>query len=365
MIAVFICVCLLVCPALIFSEEEKALPCVTPNGENAFCVLLDSCKVIKDAIATGDETARKFARDSECKTGRVPFVCCGSTALPIQEMSKLPHKSQCGFQITDERVFGGQLTEIGEFPWIGLLGYTRIETGEIEFKCGGTLINSRYMLTAAHCIRIKRRAGLSLDIVRLGEWKISTSEDCVDGLVNEECADPILDLKIEIQIPHLGYSKKTGNNDIGLLRLDKNVKYTDYVRPICLPTLDDLAPNIGTHMVLAGWGSTENGSQSDIKLKLQVPVVDHGRCAEKIEGVGKVTENQLCAGGEKGKDACQGDSGGPLMGTYGTKAEKAQWYQEGIISYGIGCGRKEFPGIYTRVAKYMDWILDNISDSDF
>lgn len=83
-------------------------------------------------------------------------------------------------------------------------------------------------------------------------------------------------------------------------------------------------------------------------------------CSEKIrKSQTRITENQLCAGGERGKDACKGDSGGPLMAVFRDGPLKGQWYQEGIVSKGIGCGAG-YPGIYTRVARFFDWILNNL-----
>lgn len=102
------------------------------------------------------------------------------------------------------------------------------------------------------------------------------------------------------------------------------------------------------------------GNQSEVKRKLVVPVLSNDDCSQKInKSQIRLTENQLCAGGEKGKDVCKGDSGGPLMGIFRKGPLKGQWYQEGIVSEGIACG-VGYPAIYTRVARYSDWILNNL-----
>lgn len=86
------------------------------------------------------------------------------------------------------------------------------------------------------------------------------------------------------------------------------------------------------------------------------------KCRSIFTNYTHVNPNQACAGGEEGKDACHGDAGGPLMTTYIKKSikEDDQWYQEGIIYRGIGCGRAGVPSLYTRVSRYTIWILNNI-----
>lgn len=91
--------------------------------------------------------------------------------------------------------------------------------------------------------------------VRLGEYDITKEIDCLGNT----CADPVLHMGIAEKIPHEGYNEKSKNrgNDIGLIRLDGEVTYTDYIRPICLPTLANSPrafPN--ERLVSAGWGRT-------------------------------------------------------------------------------------------------------------
>lgn len=103
---------------------------------------------------------------------------------------------------------------------------------------------------------------------------------------------------------------------------------------------------------------------SDIKLKLEVPIVSKDYCNKKLPTIGGIDSSRMCAGGEGGKDACSGDSGGPLLrsGSENLNA-KPKWYQEGIVSKGTGCGIPGYPAVYTRVAHYMDWIIENLKES--
>lgn len=95
------------------------------------------------------------------------------------------------------------------------------DVAELDFKCGGTVINQRYILTAAHCITNLKKQKLAG--VRLGEWEISTDKDCV----GEYCAPPVQDIAIEEVIPHPGYGSGSEFwNDIGLLRLASPINIT-------------------------------------------------------------------------------------------------------------------------------------------
>lgn len=72
-------------------------------------------------------------------------------------------------------------------------------------------------------------------------------------------------------------------------------------------------------------------------------------------------QGQLCAGGEKGRDSCRGDSGGPLMTISADKSGEINWYAAGVVSFGPSpCGMENWPGVYTRVSKYVNWIVSKL-----
>lgn len=365
---------------------ERGSSCTTPNQESATCTALNECSPIKDAILTHNQTAIEFAKQSQCGYDTVPLVCCGTTGYPKEPMlpidiftkspptrvppkrvvdltvvssTTLPDRTLCGLERETPRLIGGKTTAIDEFPWMVLIRYidTSPSAFDAGFKCGGTLINNRYALTAAHCILTEPEM-FRANSVRLGEWRISTTQDCVTNVAIEDCADPVVDLLIEELMPHPYYSSRSGNNDIAILRLEKDVIYTDFIRPICLPPPNLPTPAVGTIMTVCGWGAIENGSQSDVKLKIDIPLVANSQCAQWISTYTQISPNQICAGGVQGKDACQGDSGGPLMRTY--VDDESQWYQEGVVARGRGCGKKNYPGVYTRISRYVSWILNVI-----
>lgn len=175
------------------------------------------------------------------------------------------------------------------------------------FLCGGTLINNFYVITASHCVHPSLLLKNKLIGVRLGEWDLSQQEDCDDSLINEVvCAPTPIDIAIEETIMHEKYSPTSNNqhNDIALLRMRQKVNYGEFIRPICLPTAPSLrsANAVGDQLTTAGWGKTESGDKSNVKLKVLVPIFDRQKCAAKYKAQGRnIAATQICAGGNPGE----------------------------------------------------------------
>lgn len=156
-------------------------------------------------------------------------------------------------------------------------------------------------------------------------------------------------------IPHPNYNPMTLDNDIGLLRLEAPVKFSNFILPACLPSRG-LAEGVlhlnGTTTVVTGWGKLNETSRrySSALNFIQIPLVNHSLCSQQM--MNSVSENVLCAGilGDI-KDACEGDSGGPMMVEY-----RKTWFLIGLVSWGEGCGHKDKLGIYTKVSNYLEWI---------
>lgn len=94
----------------------------------------------------------------------------------------------------------------------------------------------------------------------------------------------------------------------------------------------------------------------------KVPVKENQACVERYKSANVLlNDGQLCAGGEKGKDSCRGDSGGPLMTVSVDQTNSVNWYAVGVVSFGPSpCGLENWPGVYTRVSKYVPWIIDKL-----
>ncbi|KRT80412.1 Trypsin [Oryctes borbonicus] len=326
--------------------------CTTPNGELALCVSLQSCNIFYDYILAPNRNAEidSYLVASKCGVDSkgYPLVCCGSDT---KFQPTLPDRTKCGYQ-EDFKVLGGEDTDLSEFPWLTLLQQTTT-FGVKKWACGGSLISTRYVLTAAHCSGTNK-----LTLARLGEWNLDTTEDCIGSGPYKACSEPPQDIAVEQVIPHPEYVRNRQGvfNDISLVRLARAAVFNQFVQPICLPLPQERSP-IGTRVFVAGWGAVSvRQSYSSVKQKLKVPIVELQICANVF---GKVNDKMVCAGGEKGKDSCKGDSGGPLIATI--SGGNQQFYIEGIVSYGLtACGTEGSPAIYTRVTDFLDWIRQTV-----
>lgn len=104
---------------------------------------------------------------------------------------------------------------------------------------------------------------------------------------------------------------------------------------------------------------------SNVKLQVWLPVISNEDCSKVYRELGQeIGDGQLCAGGAEGKDSCAGDSGGPIMSTgISSRDGRARYFLAGVVSYGPRqCGKKDWPGVYTRVSRYTDWILNQLAD---
>jgi len=166
---------------------------------------------------------------------------------------------------------------------------------------------------------------------------------------------------------HPGYNPPQIYNDISLLLLDSDIQFSTSVRPICLPGVATRHLELaGVNATVAGWGTVRYGGKTSTVMRhVTIPVVPNAPCDasyrqlqdfSEIFPVGITQNVMMCAGvTDGGKDACQGDSGGPLMWETGS----GRWEVLGVVSFGYRCAVKGFPGVYTRVTNFLDWINGN------
>ncbi|XP_049856640.1 spaetzle-processing enzyme-like isoform X2 [Schistocerca gregaria] len=198
-------------------------------------------------------------------------------------------------------------------------------------------------------------------LIRLGEHNTRTDPDCEDGV----CAEPVQDFRPSEVLMHAEYDQSPFKNDISLIRLDRAVRFHDFVMPICMIHGKLLTKNyVGEPTEVAGWGvfDIEDPRPSPILQTITLRVVSNAECAPRFEMYAEVGPTQMCVGGVVGQDSCGGDSGGPLMKVEALDGPP-RYYLLGVVSFGSKrCGASTMPGVYTRMADYVHWVLDNMHE---
>ncbi|XP_060597388.1 uncharacterized protein LOC132751247 [Ruditapes philippinarum] len=286
-----------------------------------------------------------------CRYTEVVTVKCSNSSLPyhidITECGiiKLGNTKRKKRQL---KVSGGFETIKGMHPW-----QVTIQRKEEEWShlCGGTIINDKWILSAAHCFDDFEKRKLDLKDLRVivGVHDLTKHDEYEDIFY------------IEYIVKHWNYSefkRSYAINDIVLLKLKSYIIFNDFKQPACLPESSDLSE---TKCEVSGWGKEkENGSITDTLRAAQVAIIQEHDCRLTLGKDYPIDFGKVICAGDDGADTCQGDSGGPLICEINGKSTII-----GITSWGKGCGRKEAPGVYTKVSKYLKWINNQISNHHF
>jgi len=248
-----------------------------------------------------------------------------------------------GVPVRSSRIINGVETEANEYPWM-----VRLSTG-----CGGSLIDSWTVLTAAHCIAAEVD---HIIYVLVGEHNL---EDPNDGQQR---------IEVERVINYPQYRVRKGkdnepeyDNDFSILILQKPVTWRKQDKPICicLPQKNETAYE-GVKATVSGWGATNftdvGVDPSPVLMKTEVTTMSNENCTTDTRyNSSEITANMICAA-KPGTDSCVGDGGGPLI----TVESSGHYSLIGVVSWGSGCALPDAPGVYARVTAVLPWIKENM-----
>jgi len=229
------------------------------------------------------------------------------------------------------RIIGGSPATDGQIPYICSLRYI----GSSHF-CGSTIISDRSLVTAAHCVEGDQANQLQVRCNTLTHGSGGVLVTLANMFIHEE------------------YDSFDIDNDIALLNLATALDLSQPNTAIVALPDQGSDPADGLEVDVSGWGTTSEGAGSlpANLLTVKVPIVDRAKCNDQYQLFGGITQAMICAGVDAGGlDACQGDSGGPLV---------ANGVLLGATSWGYGCARPNYAGVYTRVGLFVNWIRDRM-----
>uniref|UniRef100_A0A1W7R7X0 Putative trypsin-like serine protease n=1 Tax=Aedes albopictus TaxID=7160 RepID=A0A1W7R7X0_AEDAL len=272
-----------------------------------------------------------------------------STSLVLAGLDVQGNELKCGMrqQISQSEtvptIINGTETTEGQWPWHVAIFHS------FQYVCGGSIISKTYVLTAAHCTlhrKNRQKQNVKNIFVDAGTHDLFTFYNRQRHSVKSVS---IFD----------NYTWPSHQYDIAILELDTELKFDQYVQPVCVSLEQNLVNKVGT---VVGWGLTEFDTASTILREARLPVVDTMTCLNSDhEAFGPTLKRQMfCAGYTNGTGVCNGDSGGGLFFEI-----NGVWYLGGIVSFTRArdenktmCYTKGY-GVFTKIHDFLSWIREH------
>ncbi|XP_073451973.1 hyaluronan-binding protein 2 [Aquarana catesbeiana] len=315
-------------PWCYYLDEKKKLrwdACEVP-----ICPIEKKIPVLRPNITVIAKPPKTTTIPSTTAKVNASFSTCGMRELPL---------------LSRGRIIGGKRTQPGNHPWLASL-QLKVPCGEYHpgHLCGGTLIADCWILTSAHCVK-------PLPLPSL--WKVFLGKS---DLKKNESSEQALEVEKIIMHENFLEGSYSLHYDLALMKLKKVngkcARETRFVKTACLPDWE-FPP--GKMCAISGWGRTERGFINHL-LEATVQVISEANCTNPAMYGKFIDKSMLCAGvPEGGVDACQGDSGGPLACERNGVVQVA-----GVVSWGDKCGKKDKPGVYSHVYRFIPWIKEKI-----
>ena len=293
--------------------------------------------LIVGLIASCAPLSEDMQRVQRSSAARGSGATSPSQASVSEPLASLRNFERTGLWLVEPKIVGGTEAKAGDDPWQVALLDGQKSSKNAHF-CGGTRINARWVVTAAHCVD----GGTQPSDV-----------DVLAGTTNVRSGGERLDVQAIFVHPDYDTSRDwTIDADVALLHLAAPATQGGTIETITAAedSQHGVPPTLSR---VTGWGATLEGGGLVSRLRtVNLPIISRQDCNNRVVYNGEVTDNMICAGRwEGGQDACQGDSGGPL-----TVPVPGGRRLAGVVSSGRGCARRLKYGVYTRVANYRQWI---------
>jgi len=265
----------------------------------------------------------------------VTIIHCSQTGPPAA--TNPSSECRCGEANRLLRIVGGVATEKNEYPWQVLVYTTKMPSS----FCGGSILSSRTILTAAHCFP-RAAAEDHTVVVAEHDWTVT--------------GDGEQRMRVCKREDHPNFDSGTKfNYDFAILTLCEDIVFKKTASPVCLPSQPE-SDYANVPAIVSGWGHHVFGGSNQLEQLMEVDVntITNTKC-KAAYSPSEITDNMICAS-NPGKDSCQNDSGGPLI-----TDEGGYYSQIGVVSWGEGCARPDYPGVYARVTSAERFIQDNMS----